>query len=102
MNERIQAGGRSSATTCSTGLNSLNRWRVSPSVQNATTVSSGGQPGRRHDTCVTRIAASSASRNRSRVHSRTRASAAACASLRLKPCAKAGFVITARLPLGPL
>ena len=69
-----QAGGRSSATTSATGLNTLNWWRWSSSVQNATTVSSGGQPGSRQATSATRIAASSGSLKRARVQSRTRSS----------------------------
>src|SRR5262249_39235362 len=68
----IHAGGRSSATTSTTDLNTLKWCRVSASVQNATTVSSGGQPGSAQATSVTRIAASSGSLKRERVHSFTR------------------------------
>src|SRR5262249_57048641 len=71
----IHAGGRSSATTSTTDLNTLKWCRVSASVQNATTVSSGGQPGSAQATSVTRIAASSGSLKRDRVHSFTRSRA---------------------------
>src|SRR6266436_8257539 len=71
----IHAGGRSSATTSASGLNTLKWCRVSASVQNATTVSSGGQPGSTQATSVTRIAASSGSLKRERVHSFTRSRA---------------------------
>jgi hypothetical protein len=53
------------------------------SVQNATTVSSGGHPGCRHATSAAITAASSGSLNRARVQSRTCASAATCSGLRL-------------------
>src|SRR5258707_2660743 len=71
----IHAGGRSSATTSASGLNTLKWCRVSASVQNATTVSSGGQPGSAQATSVTRIAASCGSLKRTRVHSFARSRA---------------------------
>src|SRR6266436_7135942 len=75
-----QAGGKSPTTTSRTGLKNLKWCRVSP-VQNTTTVSSGGQPGRPQAISDTRIVASAASVKRSRVHSRTRASASWYAGL---------------------
>ena len=44
-NSFSHAGGRSSSTTPSTGLNTLKWWRVPSAVQNATAVSRGGNPG---------------------------------------------------------
>src|SRR5215467_6023950 len=75
-----QAGGKSSRTTSRTGLKNLKWWRVSP-IQNTTTVSSGGQPGRPQAISDTRIVTSAASVKRSRVHARTRASASWYAGL---------------------
>jgi hypothetical protein len=77
----IQAGGRSSDATSVTGLNSLNWWRAWSGLQNATTVSKGGQPGSAQVTSVTRMAASTGSLKRSRVHSRNRSRAAARSGL---------------------
>src|SRR6476660_4688714 len=73
-----QAGGRSSSTISSMGLKILKSWRVLWSDQKATTVSSGGQPGTVQVSSVTRIAASSGSAKRTRVHSFTRSAASRC------------------------
>src|SRR5260370_38712163 len=64
-----QAGGKSSKATSRAGLKNLKWCRVSP-IQNTTTVSSGGQPGRPQVISVTRMVASAASVKRSRVQSR--------------------------------
>jgi hypothetical protein len=71
----IQLGGRSSSLTCATGLKNLKLWRVLPALQNATTVSSGGQPGSEQVTSETRTAASGARLKRARVQAATRSSA---------------------------
>src|ERR1700730_552816 len=82
----IQAGGRSSATTALPGVNGLNWGRRSPSVQNTTTVSSGGQPGKPQAISATRTGASPASLKRSRVHSFTRSSGSASPVAFLNSC----------------